>query len=172
MPILVKVSETTARLQHKQLEDWCTMESCSRSSSLLRRLFLSQMYCLLMVSWSCRRYDSQSRASLMNWSKTPSLKHYNDARKKLHNKIPTPFKKNGKTKLFKNTIESTLYQVSSDLEVCRVVPQVLLHTHTQLVHPLPLSLQGCAVSLITRNRTEEAKCLLRTGFVWYLKMAF
>lgn len=44
-----------------------TIESCSRSSSLLSLLFLSQVYCLLMVSWSWRRYDSQSRASPMNW---------------------------------------------------------------------------------------------------------
>lgn len=44
-----------------------TIESCSRSSSLLSLLLRSQVYCLLMVSWSCRRYDSQSRASLMNW---------------------------------------------------------------------------------------------------------
>lgn len=35
------------------------------------------------------------------------------------------------------------------LEVCRVVSEMLLHTHTELVHPLPLSLQGCAVCLIT-----------------------
>lgn len=42
------------------------------------------------------------------------------------------------------------------LEVRRVVFQVLLHTHTQLVHPLPLSLQGCTVSLTARKGPETA----------------
>lgn len=49
--------------------------------------------------------------------------------------------------------------VSSHLEVCRVVFEMLLHTRTQLVHPLPLSLQGCAVCLMTCRRTQETKCL-------------
>lgn len=35
------------------------------------------------------------------------------------------------------------------LEVCCVIFEMLLHTHTELVHPLPLSLQRCTVSLIT-----------------------
>lgn len=53
-----------------------TIESCSRSSSLLSLLFLSQVYCLLMVSWSWRRYDSQSRASLINWRNRQKIKRF------------------------------------------------------------------------------------------------
>lgn len=49
--------------------------------------------------------------------------------------------------------------VSSHLEVCRVVFEMLLHTHAQLVHPLPLSLQGCAVCLMTCGRMQKTKCL-------------
>lgn len=32
---------------------------------------------------------------------------------------------------------------------------MMLYTHTELVHPLPLSLQGCTVRLITHRRMEK-----------------
>lgn len=38
------------------------------------------------------------------------------------------------------------------LEVSGVVFEMLLYTQTQLVHPLPLVLQGCTVRLMTERR--------------------
>lgn len=41
-----------------------------------------------------------------------------------------------------------------NLEVGGVVSEMLLHTHAQLIHPLPLGLQGCAVRL---RKTQNKK---------------
>lgn len=45
------------------------------------------------------------------------------------------------------------------LEISHVVFEMLLHTHVKLVHPLPLSLQGGAVSLETRTPRENLSCV-------------
>lgn len=44
---------------------------------------------------------------------------------------------------------------AAHLEIRRVVFEMLLHTHTQLVDPLPLGLQGGAVGLRTRRKHTE-----------------
>lgn len=181
-----------------------TIESCSRSSSLLSLLLLSHVYCLLMVSWSWRRYDSQSRASLINWQKTQKLKTWQwfwqkpvvvvvflvklkvnvedvlrelkiqwascvcgpeawgyEAAQYIHLRQRGHVQKRillkGHYVGLKSKFESSVFcsgtklywYLLPHLEVCRVVSEMLLHTHTELVHPLPLSLQGCAVCLIT-----------------------
>lgn len=47
------------------------------------------------------------------------------------------------------------------LEVCCVIFEMLLYTHVELVHPLPLGLQGCTVGLITcrEMEIEGEKCI-------------
>lgn len=45
-----------------------------------------------------------------------------------------------------------------NLEVGGVVSEMLLHTHAQLIHPLPLGLQGCAVRL---RKTQNKKTFLK-----------
>lgn len=53
------------------------------------------------------------------------------------------------------------------LEIGSVVFQVLLHTHTQLPHPLPLCLQGSTVGLWRggNGREGESRGLVRLGRV-------
>lgn len=58
------------------------------------------------------------------------------------------------TVYFKGTQE-VFYDHVCHLEIGRVVFEMLLHTHTQLVHPLPLGLQRCTVRLTTQSSINQ-----------------